>query len=527
MEFAAGARVPGLPDRGRAAEAVRGRGARGARDGAAGRGVRPRRRRSATSSRWRRRGRRSCAASRWRRSCRTSRRTARPGSRRTRWARGCRAPGRAGRSGGRSEPAGPRRAACAAARTATTPGARLGLPPLDHLHTGLSRSLTLVATLPHLEYPRDWQPWMRVVGPLMWEPPGEEVLPPDGRRARRPRRAVDRPRRRAVACCSPSLRGLADEPVRVIATWNGREPPWLGTEPVPANAVLVPWLSYAKSMPRCDLVVTHGGHGTLVRALTNGCAVVVCPAAGDMFENAARADWAGLGVRLPRRLLSRGTLRLAVRRALRDPAIRARARAVAAWSASHDAATAAAAEVERWAAGCVRVVDADPGWADAFEAEAARVREALGALCTRVDHTGSTSVPGLAAKPILDLQVSVTDLDVTELERRLAPLGYVHVRVPDDALVAEYPFFGRPARGTAHPPHPRLPRRRRPGAPPPRLPRLPHRPPGRVRRLRRPQARPRHPLPRRPRGVHRRQGRVREGRSNRARSPGRRRAPAT
>jgi len=147
-----------------------------------------------------------------------------------------------------------------------------------------------------------------------------------------------------------ALDGLADEPVRVIATWNGRRPPWLDGYRVPANAVLVDWLSYAGTMPRCDVVVCHGGHGTLARALVSGCAVVVTPVAGDMFENAARADWAGVGVRLPRRLLAPATLRLAVRRALADPSLRARARAIADWAGRHDGAAVAALEVERWAA---------------------------------------------------------------------------------------------------------------------------------------------------------------------------------
>ena len=57
---------------------------------------------------------------------------------------------------------------------------RLGLPPRPCVHTMLSRELTLVATLPQLEYPRAWPPWARVVGPLMWEPPGEKVEPPPG-----------------------------------------------------------------------------------------------------------------------------------------------------------------------------------------------------------------------------------------------------------------------------------------------------------------------------------------------------------
>ena len=321
---------------------------------------------------------------------------------------------------------------------------RLGLDPLEHLHTGLSRSLTLVATLPHLEYPREWPSWMRVVGPLMWEPPGEEVLPPPGDGPVvlvAPSTAHDAEQSMLLA----ALRGLASEPVRVIGTWNGREPAWLGSEPVPDNAVLVPWLSYARSMTRCDVVVTHGGHGTLVRALTRGCAVVVCPAAGDMFENAARADWAGVGVRLPRRYLTPRSLRLAVRRALREPAIRARARAIATWAQTHDGASAASLELERWANRHVRVDEPDPGWAAAFEAEAARVREALGSLALRIEHSGSTAVPGLPAKPVIDIQVSVAEIDVPELQRRLSPLGYVHVPYPD--LVDEYPFFGRPIPG--------------------------------------------------------------------------------
>ncbi len=227
--------------------------------------------------------------------------------------------------------------------------ARLGLPPHAWVHNGLSRSLTLVGTLPQLEYPRAWPSWTRVVGPLIWEPPGgAAVAPPPGEGPVvlvAPSTAQD-PQHRMLRA---ALRGLAAEPVRVIATYNGREP-----QPpvaVPPNAVLVDWLSYTRTMPRCDVVVSHGGHGTLVRALTLGCAVVVCPAAGDMNENAARAAWAGAGVRVPRRLLSPATLRLAVRRALDGPRLRDAAARIAAWSADHDGAATAAGEIERWAAG--------------------------------------------------------------------------------------------------------------------------------------------------------------------------------
>jgi UDP:flavonoid glycosyltransferase YjiC (YdhE family) len=138
-------------------------------------------------------------------------------------------------------------------------------------------------------------------------------------------------------------------PVRVLASVNRQRP----VEPfdAPANAVLVDWLSYERAMPACDVVVCHGGHGTVARALASGCAVVVVPAAGDMNETAARVDWAGVGVRLPRRMVGARSLRLAVGRALARPALLARARELASWAAGHDGAARAAGHVEALAAG--------------------------------------------------------------------------------------------------------------------------------------------------------------------------------
>ena len=82
-------------------------------------------------------------------------------------------------------------------------------------------------------------------------------------------------------------------------------------------------------MPRASLVISHAGHGTVARALASGCPVLAVPHSGDMGENAARIDWAGVGVRLPWRLLSPATLRLArAARARRAGARRAGAGAV-------------------------------------------------------------------------------------------------------------------------------------------------------------------------------------------------------
>ena len=224
--------------------------------------------------------------------------------------------------------------------------ARLDLPPLAHVHGGISRSLAMVGTFPQLEYPRRWPPGVHVVGPVMWEPPAEDVELPPGDEPLvlvAPSTTQD-PEHRLLEA---ALRGLADAPVRVLATWNRRLPP--RPLPVPDNARLVEWVSYSRTMPRCEVVVCHAGHGTLVRALSSGCAVVACPVAGDMNENAARIDWAGVGVRLPRRFISPRPLRRAVERALTEPRIRARVDELAGWSAAHDAADVAASLVERLA----------------------------------------------------------------------------------------------------------------------------------------------------------------------------------
>jgi UDP:flavonoid glycosyltransferase YjiC (YdhE family) len=222
----------------------------------------------------------------------------------------------------------------------------LGLAPLEHLHGGISRELALVATFPQLEYPRIWPNDVHVVGPLMWEPPAADVDLPAGDGPLvliAPSTAQDAEHTLLRA----ALRGLADAPVRVLATWNRRLPP--RPLPVPHNARVVDWVCYSRTMPRCDVVVCHAGHGTLVRALSSGCAVVACPAVGDMNENAARLDWVGAGVRLPRRFVSPRPLRLAVERALGEVSIRARARELGDWSLANDPGTRAAALVEELA----------------------------------------------------------------------------------------------------------------------------------------------------------------------------------
>jgi GrpB-like predicted nucleotidyltransferase (UPF0157 family) len=74
----------------------------------------------------------------------------------------------------------------------------------------------------------------------------------------------------------------------------------------------------------------------------------------------------------------------------------------------------------------VRIVEYDAAWPERFQALAQRATAALGDLVLSVEHVGSTSVPGLAAKPVIDLDVVVRPEDVERAIQRLAGIGYVH-----------------------------------------------------------------------------------------------------
>src|SRR5437868_3748731 len=78
-----------------------------------------------------------------------------------------------------------------------------------------------------------------------------------------------------------------------------------------------------------------------------------------------------------------------------------------------------------------------------LRAEPERLRSALGDVAVRIEHVGSTSVPGLAAKPNIDIQVSVPDVyDRDPYFGPLFSLGYEHVPDPE---FPDYPFFGWPS----------------------------------------------------------------------------------
>ena len=83
--------------------------------------------------------------------------------------------------------------------------------------------------------------------------------------------------------------------------------------------------------------------------------------------------------------------------------------------------------------GPITLADYDPGWPALYEHEAARIRAALGDRVLLLEHAGSTSVPGLAAKPVIDIVLGVADpADEAAYVPDLETAGYVlRIREPD------------------------------------------------------------------------------------------------
>src|SRR5438093_7650108 len=72
----------------------------------------------------------------------------------------------------------------------------------------------------------------------------------------------------------------------------------------------------------------------------------------------------------------------------------------------------------------IKIVPYDRQWPVEFRRFGSPLREAMGYLALRIDHIGSTSIPGLAAKDVIDVQVTVAALDAEVIASALAPLGY-------------------------------------------------------------------------------------------------------
>lgn len=193
--------------------------------------------------------------------------------------------------------------------------AELGLDPLGGYPALFERADALLyRTAEPFDYPRSrWPCGVHAIGPGLWAPPGEA-----------PAWLHDLPRPRTLvsvssefqddgAIVATALEALADEPGSVIVTTAALDPARF--LPPHDRVRVTRFLPHAAVVPEVDLVVTHGGMGTVQRALAARVPVCVVPWGRDQQETARRVVQAGAGTRVPRGRLSAKRLRDAVRAA--------------------------------------------------------------------------------------------------------------------------------------------------------------------------------------------------------------------
>jgi MGT family glycosyltransferase len=141
---------------------------------------------------------------------------------------------------------------------------------------------------------------------------------------------------------------LGQLPVRGLVTTGPAVDPAVTS--APDNVTVTRWVRHADVLPHCSAVITHGGHGTVLKALTAGVPLVLVPLGRDQPDNAGRVAYAGAGIRL-RKNTSTAALRAAVARVIDDPRYRTAARHMAARLAAERDDDRAVDELERVAAG--------------------------------------------------------------------------------------------------------------------------------------------------------------------------------
>lgn len=79
----------------------------------------------------------------------------------------------------------------------------------------------------------------------------------------------------------------------------------------------------------------------------------------------------------------------------------------------------------------IQLVEYDPRWPAMFDQEVARLLDAIGDMIVRIEHIGSTAIPGIEAKPIIDILIGVTSIEaVDSVIPELNAIGYQHWKYP-------------------------------------------------------------------------------------------------
>lgn len=218
----------------------------------------------------------------------------------------------------------------------------------------LSPHLHLQPMVRAFEYPvRELPRQVHFVGVLLPDAPANFVPPPWWSRVLESGKPVVLLTQGTVATNAddlirPSLEALANEDLWVIATTGGKRAEELGF-PIPANAVVEPFVPFVTLMPHVTAYITNGGYGGICIALAHGVPVISAGTTEDKSEVGNRVAHAGVGINLRTNRPTSAEVRAAVRRLLSEPSFKKAALSIKADISSHDAAGESASLLERLA----------------------------------------------------------------------------------------------------------------------------------------------------------------------------------
>jgi UDP:flavonoid glycosyltransferase YjiC (YdhE family) len=230
--------------------------------------------------------------------------------------------------------------------------ADLGLAPLGDLDDLVaSASRVLVCTSPSYDFAAGAVPGnVRYVGPQLDDADGGSWDQPWPGADRRPLVLL------SLSSTVMSQEGLLQRAVDALGQLPVHALVTTGPAVDPAvirarqNVSVRRWARHADVLPSCSAVVTHGGHGTVLKALAAGVPLVIAPLGRDQPDNAARVIHAGAGLRV-RRTADTATLQRAIARVLDDHRYQDAARRVAEILAAERDDDMVIDEIERAAAG--------------------------------------------------------------------------------------------------------------------------------------------------------------------------------
>lgn len=142
-----------------------------------------------------------------------------------------------------------------------------------------------------------------------------------------------------------ALAALSALPVRVLATIGDHQAAEIG--PLPRNTRVAPYVPHGAVLERSRLLLSHAGHGAVLKALWYGVPMVLVPWGRDQPGVAARAEHLGAAKAVPRDQLTESTLREAIHEVMEDPRYASAAREFSQHLRAHDAVAAACELLEQ------------------------------------------------------------------------------------------------------------------------------------------------------------------------------------